>query len=322
MSKSLAEPGNGKVSAGSNVLADAEMTTFIEGVSLNMRPVTAVIRELAQSDVPVLLLAERGAGKHATARRIHELSRRSAQPFRWFPCSTLKPADLEDFQSAGGTQDGPGTVFLEELADLNSECQRYLQNAFSTASNGAGRELVRFICGSARDLEVEVKARRLREDLYYRISGVCLRLPPLRQRREDIPLMTRYFLSKYAQEFRRESPNLSAETWRLFQDYAWPGNLRELENAARILVALGDEQLAMGGLRALLSTSPANGNGKGVSLKAASRAASHEAEKELILKVLTRTRWNRRRAAAELQISYKALLYKLKQIGYEGYGAQ
>ena len=325
MSKSSAEPENGKAFAGAEALADSGITTtFIEGVSLSMRPVTAVIRELAQSDVPVLLLAERGAGKHATARRIHELSRRSAQPFSWFPCSTLKPADLEDFQDAGEMQDGAGTVFLEELADLNSECQRYLQNMLSAASNGAAREFVRFICGSARDLEVEVKARRLREDLYYRISGVCLRLPPLRQRREDIPVMTRYFLSKYAQEFRRESPNLSAETWRLFQDYAWPGNLRELENAARILVALGDEQLAMGGLRALLSPSPAHGNGKsqGVSLKAASRAASHEAEKELILKVLTRTRWNRRRAAAELQISYKALLYKLKQIGYEGYGAQ
>ena len=321
MSKSSAEPGNGKAFASSEALADSGVT-FIEGVSLSMRPVTAVIRELAQSDVPVLLLAERGAGKHATARRIHELSRRSAQPFRWLPCSTLKPADLESFRCADEMQDGAGTVFLEELADLNSECQRYLQNVLSAASNGAAREFVRFICGSARDLELEVKARRLREDLYYRISGVCLRLPPLRQRREDIPVMTRYFLSKYAQEFRRESPNLSPETWRLFQDYAWPGNLRELENAARILVALGDEQLAMGGLRALLSTSPAHGNGREVSLKAASRAASHEAEKQLILKVLTRTRWNRRRAAAELQISYKALLYKLKQIGYEGYGAQ
>jgi DNA-binding NtrC family response regulator len=106
----------------------------------------------------------------------------------------------------------------------------------------------------------------------------------------------------------------------LFQDYSWPGNLRELAEAARVLVALGDEQLAMEGLRARLHRAPANGNGLSVSLKAASRAASHVAEKELILNVLTRTRWNRRRAAQELQISYKALLYKLKQIGYEGYG--
>src|ERR1700740_396016 len=117
MSKSSAEPGNGKAFASSEALADSGVT-FIEGGSLNMRPVTAVIRELAQSDVPVLLLAERGAGKHPTARRIHALSRRSAQPFRWFPCSTLKPGDLEDFQNSGDTQNGAGTVFLEELADL------------------------------------------------------------------------------------------------------------------------------------------------------------------------------------------------------------
>src|ERR1700751_157179 len=110
MSKSSAEPGNGKAFASSEALADSGVT-FIEGLSLSMRPVTAVIRELAQSDVPVLLLAERGAGKHATARRIHELSRRSAQPLHWLPCSTLKPADLEDFRYAGEMQDGAVTVF-------------------------------------------------------------------------------------------------------------------------------------------------------------------------------------------------------------------
>ena len=166
-----------------------------------------------------------------------------------------------------------------------------------------------------------MKARRLREDLYYRISGVCLRLPPLRQRRQDIPVLTDHFLRKWARDFRRPVPELSAETLQLFQDYSWPGNLRELEDAAKALVALGDENVAMGGLRALLRGSQPGANGNGISLKEAARAASREAEKDLILKVLTRTRWNRRRAAKELQISYKALLYKLKQIGYEGYGA-
>src|SRR5579863_5251688 len=101
MSKSLAEPGNGKAIAGAKLLADAEMTTFIEGVSLNMRPVTAVIRELAQSDVPVLLLAERGAGKHATAQRIHELSRRSAQPFRAVTCATWKLEEIASSEENG-----------------------------------------------------------------------------------------------------------------------------------------------------------------------------------------------------------------------------
>ena len=304
----------------SELAIDAVMTQFVEGASASMRSVEAVIRELAQSDVPVLLLAERGAGKHTTARRIHDLSRRSAQPFVRFLCSALKPEDLQKLSVGNG--ESAGTIFLEELGDLNSDCQSYLHNVLSHRSaNGNGKANARFICGSALDLELEVKARRLREDLYYRISGVCLRLPPLRQRKEDIPILMEQFLAKYAKEFRRPIPGLSKETRRLFQDYSWPGNLQELEAAARILVALGDEHLAMGGLRALLQKTPSPRNGKTMSLKAASKAASHEAEKELILKVLTRTRWNRRRAAEELQISYKALLYKLKQIGFEGYGA-
>lgn len=299
---------------------------FVEGVSASMRPVEAVIRELAQSDVPVLVLAETGAGKQATAQRIHQMSQRSAQPFRWFQCLGLRPEDLEVLQEqeSRGTGTIAGTIYLKELADLSAECQARLLEALpQSPGNGvAGSERARLICGSASDLEVEVKRGRLREDLYYRISGVCLRLPPLRQRKEDIPFLMGYFLRKYARDFRHTVPDLSAETLRLFLDYGWPGNLRELEDAARVLVALGDERVALGGLRALLRR-PETGSSSsaGISLKAASRAASREAEKELILNTLTRTRWNRRRAAEELQISYKALLYKLKQIGFEGYGA-
>jgi two-component system, NtrC family, response regulator AtoC len=298
---------------------------FVEGVSASMRPVEAVIRELAQRDVPVLVLAEPGAGKHATAQRIHQMSKRSEQPFRWFQCLGLSPEDLEILRDHeyDGAQSSAGTIYLEELADLNGECQARLLEALpqSSGNDAAGSERARLICGSARDLEVEVKRGRLREDLYYRISGVCLRLPPLRQRKEDIPFLMGYFLRKYARDFRRRVPDLSAQTLRLFLDYAWPGNLRELEDAARVLVALGDEDVALGGLRSVLRKPEAGSNSAGISLKAASRAASREAEKELILNTLTRTRWNRRRAAEELQISYKALLYKLKQIGFEGYGA-
>ncbi len=311
-----------------DTLKDAEQTgpratgAFVEGVSASMRPVEAVIRELSRSDVPVLLLAEPGAGKRATARHIHEMSGRQGRPFRCLPCSTLKPEDLTPPQTNGGGPNG-GTIFLEELADLSPASQSYLRESLLhvTGRNRSGQAPTRFICGSARDLEVEVKAGRLREDLYYQISGVCLRLPPLRQRKEDILLLMAHFLRRYAEEFRRPVPEVSAEMERLFLGYSWPGNLRELESASRVLVALGDERLAMGGLRALLRQPSQPVNGGRVSLKAAAKAASHQAERELILKVLTRTRWNRRRAAAELQISYKALLYKLKQIGYEGYGA-
>jgi len=297
---------------------------FVGGVSASMRPVEAVIRELAQSEVPVLVLAETGAGKHATAQRIHQMSQRSTQPFRSFECLGLNSSDLEVLQEQESRGAQPvGTVYLEELADLSPECQARLLEALpeSPGKGMAGGERARLICGSARDLEVEVKRGRLREDLYYRISGVCLRLPPLRQRKEDISFLMGHFLRKYARDFRRSVPDLSAETLRLFLDYSWPGNLQELEDAARVLVAMGDEHVALEGLRARLRRPEAGSNGPRISLKAASRAASREAEKELILTTLTRTRWNRRRAAAELQISYKALLYKLKQIGFEGYGA-
>src|SRR6266853_1342504 len=321
MGKDLPESINN--SDGAMASGDLSRFVFVEGVSPSMRAVEAVIRELALSEVPVLLLGELGAGKHAIARRIHEMSRRSAQPFRAVSCAMLQPEQLATPTASEETLLWQGTVFLDELADLSNNGQARLLDVLPTVEDheGLAGSRARLICGSARDLELEVKAGRFREDLYYRISGVCLRLPPLRQRREDISLLVGHFLRKYARDFRRPVPLLSAETLQLFQDYSWPGNLRELEDAAKALVALGNESVAMGGLRALLRRPDVASNGGRVSLRQVARAASREAEKELILRVLTRTRWNRRRAAQELQISYKALLYKLKQIGCEEYGA-
>jgi len=295
---------------------------FVGGVSPSMRSLEAVMREVAQSEVPVLLLAEAGAGKKATARRIHELSPRAGQPFRVVPCATLRLDQFADSRAGlSGNGKALGTVFLEEVAELSPEGQAWVLQSMTGANRNDGLGFGRLICGSTRDLESEVRAGKLREDLYYRISGVCLRLPPLRQRREDVPALMDHFLRKYGREFQRSIPVLSEETHRLFQEYSWPGNVEELENAAKAIVALGDERVAMGGLRAMLSRPDLGGNGGRVSLKQASRAASREAEKEIILRALTRTRWNRRRAAEELQISYKALLYKLKQMGCSEYGA-
>ncbi|MGA8271408.1 MAG: sigma 54-interacting transcriptional regulator [Candidatus Sulfotelmatobacter sp.] len=295
--------------------ATIRYSEFVEGLSPNMRSVEKVMLEVAQSEVPVLLLAENGAGKRATARRIHELSRRRKQWFRSFSCASLESAEFEDAAGRGGLT-GQGTVFLAELADLSAKGQARLLQVLTEGSskNGGAQGAARLICGSARDLEAEVKAGNLREDLYYRISGVCLRLPPLRQRREDIPILVEHFLEKFAREFQRKIPVLSPETLHLFEEYSWPGNVRDLENAAKAIVALGDETVAMGGLRAMLRRTT-GGNGGRLSMKEASRAASREMEKELILRALNRTRWNRRRAAQELQISYKTLLYKLKQMG-------
>jgi two-component system response regulator AtoC len=285
---------------------------YLEGVSPSMRAVEAVIRELALGDVPVLLLAEYGAGKRTIARRIHESSSISKEEFRIVGSATLTP---DSFEKDGDELFRRGTIFLEEIGDLSPICQmEMLEMLPKIDENGNRRMQARLICGSVRDLEAEVRSGRFREDLYYRINGVCLRLPPLRQRKEDIADLTSHFLAKYAEDFHRPVPGLSTDTKQLFHDYAWPGNIRELEDAAKAIVALGDEAVAMGGLRAMLMKSERTVGEERISLKQAARAASREAEKELILKVLTRTRWNRRRAAQQLQISYKALLYKLKQI--------
>lgn len=307
--------------------AEAAMThsgDFVEGISPSMRSVERVMREVARTEVPVLLLAESGAGKRATARRIHELSQRGANWFRRFTCSDAAPEGGRFADAAGhGGLSGEGTVFLAEIAELSAQGQARLLQALTEGSSKNGRVTgpARLICGSARDLEAEVRAGNLREDLYYRVSGVCLRLPPLRQRREDIPILMEHFLTKFGRDFQRPVPRLSEETLRLFEEYSWPGNVRELENAAKAIVALGDETVAMGGLRAMLRRTDPGSNGGRVSLKQAARAASREMEKELILRALTRTRWNRRRAAQDLQISYKALLYKLKQMGCTEYRA-
>ena len=303
-----------EISATAGAPQNGGARVWLESVSAGMRTVEAVIRELSQNDLPVLVVAEHGSGKAAAAARIHVLSSRASEPFQVYH-------GCEASEEILAARDGQGgTVYLQEVGDLPAAAQKELVRQIGL--NGAEqRRVPRFICGTSRELEPEVKAGKFREDLYYRISGVCLRLPPLRQRKEDIPVLRDWFLSAAARDFCRTVPLLSPETQNFFLEYNWPGNIRELKDAARAIVALGDEALAMGGLRSLLRRVDRGGNGEKISLKDAARAASREAEREIILQVLTRTRWNRRRAAQELQISYKALLYKLKQIGYEEYGA-
>lgn len=279
-----------------------------------MKGVEAVITELAHSYVPVLLIGEPGTGKRTVAKRIHTKSGKSEGEFLVLSCSGLDPVALGTQLSSAGS-----TLYLDEIAELSRDSQKILIERLSTQPSDRPVH-ARVICGSSRDLERDMRAGKFREDLYYRLSGVCLRIPPLRQRKEDIPDLINFFFARSAQVLNRAIPSLSPSTKKLFLEHSWPGNLRELEVAAQAIVAVGDESVAMDGLRALLARPENGGNGR-VSLKQVARAASREAEKELILKALTRTRWNRRRAAQELQISYKALLYKLKQIGCEEYGA-
>jgi two-component system response regulator AtoC len=213
-----------------------------------------------------------------------------------------------------------GTVFLEEISELDAACQRSLLYALpeEDSRQNPGRFTARVIATTNRNLDEEMRAGRFRSELYYRINGVCLRLPPLRERKDDIPLFADFFLKKHAAQFGRQRPSLGSGTLQIFMDHSWPGNIRELENVIKKIVALNDEELAAAELmRAPIVERPQPAESHGSSLKAASRAASREAERELILKALARTRWNRKRAARDLQISYKSLLYKLKQIGLQ-----
>jgi two-component system, NtrC family, response regulator AtoC len=172
------------------------------------------------------------------------------------------------------------------------------------------------LSSATRRLDTEIESGRFRRELYFRINGVGLRLPPLRERKDDLPELMEWFMSKHSIELRKKAPVLSECELALLQSHEWPGNIRELENLARRIVALGDARTAIVELNSI--PGPANrahGEMGGPSLKVAARAASRQAERQLILKALERTHWNRKRATQELQISYKSLLYKIKQTG-------
>lgn len=284
-----------------------------------MLAIEQAIANVASSQVPVLIVGERGTGKRTFAYRVHELSRRKQEGFDELVCQNLDAKLVPEILSGGNGKGTPnGTLLLIEMADLPPACQAALLGLLlqHELSGGHGARLV----GTTnRNLEQEIRGGRFREDLYYRIAGICLRVPPLRHRREDIPVLTDFFLRKYSALFGRPEPALGNSMRRFLAEYSWPGNVAELEASIKTIAAIGDERIAMTALRSSLMNGSGNQFEEGTSLKEAAKAASRQAERELILKVLSRTRWNRKRAAEEMRISYKALLYKLKQIGVEDY---
>lgn len=298
----------------------AEQRAYVSGVSPEIQPVQRLICEIAPTDIPILLLGESGTGKEVAALQIHGLSKYRNLPFLKLSCDGLSPeeVDARASEKAGtdGNRNSPGTLFLDELSELDVNCQRRLLHAISDADGiGANQPLAgRIVSSTTRDMNSEVQGGRFRSELFYRLNGVCLQLPPLRQRREDIPLLAQHFLSKYARIFQRSQMELSDQALQFFIDYPWPGNIRELENVIKRIVALENEELGLADLKASPATRFVRPATTSPSLKAASRAASRQAERELILQALEKTRWNRKRAAEALQISYKSLLFKLKQI--------
>lgn len=310
--------------SGSQSTQVSEDWGFVSGMCPVMQTLEGVVAEIAPTNIPVLFVGESGTGKAMFAQRVHCLSLRSQEPLVTIACSAMNPAQLstelrlDPSRNADASVETAGSVIFDEIGDLDSASQRNLLYALpdGPANLRRGTLRARVISTTSRNLDDEMRAGRFRTELYYRINGVCLRLPPLRDRREDIPILVEYFLSKHAAQFGRPRPTLSPRTVRMLLEHSWLGNIRELENVVKKIIALDDEQLAVSELtQAPPEPRVEVHESRSFSLKAASRAASREAERELILKVLAHTRWNRKRAAKELQISYKSLLFKLKQIG-------
>src|SRR6266571_2213952 len=322
--------------------------------SERMRAVEDIVRRAADTNVTVLINGESGVGKEMVARAIHQISGRLDKPFVKVNCASL-PAELLEselfghekgaFTGAHRRKPGKfelahqGTFLLDEIGEMPLSLQAKLLHVLQDAKffSVGGTELisadVRLIAATNSNLAVLVANGQFREDLYYRLNVVTIPIPPLRTRREEIPSLVRHFLSRFCKQYNRSTPTISPETMRLFQEYSWPGNVRELENMIRRLVVLQSELLVQeeialrterpqGAPASPLPVQPKDlsplRSGKNLGLKEIAKKAAMAAEAAAIKEVLERVRWNRAETARLLKISYKALLYKIRQCGLDG----
>lgn len=299
---------------------------FVYGQSEAILAVNAIVGEISRTDIPVLLQGESGTGKDVYGSLIHQLSVMRDLPFVKLSCTVLAPGELLGKVKAslgawnGEPHESAGTLFLDGIDELDLDCQRVLLAMLQERETATdGRMGFRLLSATTRNIDREIGLGRFRRELYFRINGVCIKLPPLRERKEDIAMLAEYFLQKHATEAGKRAPVLSQEDEELLRTHDWPGNIRELGNLARKMVALGQSQMAMSELkRPAAARSNTMEAGRYESLKVVAREASRVAERDLILRALERTHWNRKQAARELQVSYKALLYKIKQMDVDG----
>lgn len=304
------------------VLDEPPIAGFVYGLGPTMQALNRMVAEIARTDIPVLVVGESGTGKDAYAKLIHRLSLKNETPLQKINCASFDPGQLliQMCQSnpCFTAAVPPETLYLDNIQELDMASQRALVSLLPDAESADSKDEfpIRLISSTARSLESEVEAGRFRRELFFRLNGACLRLPPLRERADDIPALAEYFLNKHSSALKKKALPLSNKAIQTLTAYTWPGNIRELENLARKIVVFGDVQMALNDLQAysIVTRKPAVA-AECSSLKVAARAASKQAERELIMQALERTRWNRKRAARELQISYKSLLYKIKQIG-------
>jgi len=355
-----------------------EEYNLLFGLSDRMSKVQAVLDQVAGTDITVLITGESGTGKELVAKAIHKASDRANDPFVKVNCAAL-PGELLESELFGfekGSFTGAhrrkygrfemaqnGTIFLDEISEMHLDLQSKLLHVLQEKvffRIGGEREVkanCRILCATNKNLERMVEEGKFRRDLFYRVNVVNIVVPPLRDRRDDIPLLVDYFLNRYCQMYNREALKVSPRLMEMFLNYSWQGNVRELENNMKRLIILGNEaQLiaefqrkresgqygaipddaptgepgsvprvrSAGRASAQPSTNDEGGDGGGqdasnfsgkATLKEVAKIAQRKAEKELIEKVLAQTRWNRRKAALILDISYKALLYKIKDCG-------
>lgn len=304
----------------SQALLSSSDGTFVPGDSLAIQSLNSMVGEIARTNIPVLLMGESGTGKEVYGRMIHRLSKHGHTPLRKISCRAAGHGVILALQlDLKETSRGPRTLFLDEIDELDLESQKILLSVLPDGeSDDNSCNHVRIIASTSRNLEREIESGRFRKELYFRINGVCLQLPPLKDRKEDIPVFMEHFLAKHAADLGRQRLVLDDEERALLKAYDWPGNVRELENLARRIVLIGDARKAVEELAKIPKSETAHrGEPESFSLKVAARTASRRAERDLIAKALERTHWNRKRAAQELQISYKSLLYKIKQTGLE-----
>ena len=334
--------GEGKAVIGGDA-EDVGDDIFFIAASPAMRKIRSQAALVAKVDIPVLLLGESGTGKEVLARLIHKLSTRAHRTFMKVNCAAV-PADLleselfgyEPGAFTGATHAKPGkfelcnkgTFLLDEIGEMPPQLQAKLlhvlqdQSFSRLGSRNVIKVDVRILAATNIDIPEALAAKRLREDLYYRLNAFTLQLPPLRERKEEIPILLKHFMTRMAERYARPQLPLSPALLEACQAHSWPGNLRELNNFLKRYLILGDESLAAAELQPRPDGNGGSARGDsaksgdaGGGLKSLARSAKDEAEGEAIRQALEQTNWNRKRAAELLQISYKALLYKIRQYG-------
>ncbi len=296
------------------------------------------LRKAALTTVPVLITGESGTGKELAAKRLHDLSERHAHGFVKVNCPAIPHQLFESelfghepgaFTNAKEAKAGKfelahrGTLFLDEIGELDLALQAKLLHAlqdFQVVRLGALVERtvdIRLICATNRSLEAEVGNGEFRSDLFYRINVLRIEMPPLRERASDVPILMNHFIRAYSERFGGHRGPLSSSLMRLLESYHWPGNIRELENLAKRYVVLGGEEYILSVLRQPdeIHSSTLDAIDLSAPLRVQTKRAVQQLERKIILGVLQANKWNRRKTARSLDISYRALLYKIKEAG-------